>query len=335
MASRGPRLRHVLTSTPLRISFAGGGTDLSEFYRQDYGAVLSTAIDKYLYVQVKRHGTLFREQYRLNYSETETVDRLSAIRNDIARECLRLLKVEAPVYVSTVADVPASSGLGSSSTFAVGLLNALHALQGERVSVGQLAEEAAHIEIDVLQRPIGKQDHYAAAVGGLNYLSFYPDGRVTLEPLHLPDGTLDRLFDHILLFWTGIFRDAAGVLSDQRRNTPSQIANLTTIREHAVELRAQVQKGLDIREFGRLLGAGWQVKRKLAEGISNDQVDAWYQAACEAGALGGKLCGAGGGGFLLFIVPPEQQQDVRHALSSLKEVPIGYEAQGSRILFCE
>jgi D-glycero-alpha-D-manno-heptose-7-phosphate kinase len=335
MASRGPRLRHVLTSTPLRISFAGGGTDLSEFYQTGYGAVLSTAIDKYLYVQVKRHGPLFREQYRINYSETEIVDRLGAIRNDIGRECLKLLKVEAPVYISTVADVPASSGLGSSSTFAVGLLNALHALQGERVSVGQLAEEAAHIEIDVLKRPIGKQDHYAAAVGGLNHLSFHADGRVTLEPLYLPDGTVLRLFEHLLMFWTGIRRDAATVLTDQKRNTASQMANLTAMREQAEELRSLLQKGLDIGAFGRLLDAGWHLKRQLAEGISNDQVDAWYGMAKEAGALGGKLCGAGGGGFLLFVVNPENQQDVRHALSSLVELPIGYEAQGSRILFSE
>jgi D-glycero-alpha-D-manno-heptose-7-phosphate kinase len=325
----------VLTSTPLRISFAGGGTDLSEFYQQGYGAVLSSAIDKYLYVQVKRHGSLFREQYRLNYSETETVDRLSAIKNDIGRECLKLLKVEPPIYISTVADVPASSGLGSSSTFAVGLLNALHALQGERVSVGQLAEEAGHLEIDVLKRPIGKQDHYAAALGGLNYLSFHADGRVTLEPQHLPDGTIDRLFEHLLLFFTGIRRDAAEVLTDQKKNTASQMANLTAMREQAEELRALLQKGLDIHQFGNVLDAGWQLKRQLASGISNDQVDTWYKSAREAGAVGGKLCGAGGGGFLLFVVPPEHQQDVRHALSGLKEVPLGYEAQGSRILFTE
>jgi D-glycero-alpha-D-manno-heptose-7-phosphate kinase len=325
----------VLTSTPLRVSFAGGGTDLSEFYQQSYGAVLSTSIDKFLYVQVKRHGKLFHEQYRLNYSETETVDRLSAIKNDIGRECLRLLKVEAPVYISTVADVPASSGLGSSSTFAVGLLNALHVLQGERVSVGQLAEEAAHIEIDVLKRPIGKQDHYAAAVGGLNYLHFYADGRVTIEPLSLPEGTIDRLFDHLLLFWTEMRRDAAAVLVDQKRNTSNQMANLTTMREQATAQRELLQKGLDILEFGRLLDEGWQLKRQLAHGISNSQVDTWYQSARDAGAIGGKLCGAGGGGFLLFIVPPEHQQDVRHALGGLKEVPLGYEAQGSRILFSE
>jgi D-glycero-alpha-D-manno-heptose-7-phosphate kinase len=335
MASRERRLKHVLTSTPLRISFAGGGTDLSEFYQQGYGAVLSTAIDKYLYVQVKRHGPLFREQYRLNYSETEIVDRLGAIRNDIARECLRLLKIEAPIYISTVADVPASSGLGSSSTFAVGLLNALHALQGERVSVGQLAEEAAHIEIDVLGRPIGKQDHYAAAVGGLNYLSFRADGRVTLEPQHAPDGTVDRLFERLLMFWTGIRRDAAAVLASQKRNTASQMESLTAMREQAEELRALLQSGIDFEAFGRVMDAGWRLKRQLADGITTEQVDDWYRRACEAGALGGKLCGAGGGGFLLFLVPPEHQQDVRHALTGLVELPIGYEPQGSRVLFSE
>ncbi|MCX5713287.1 MAG: GHMP kinase, partial [Candidatus Omnitrophica bacterium] len=172
----------ITTRTPLRVSFAGGGTDLPSFYEKQYGAVLSSAINKYLYVTVKRHGKLFKENYRLNYSESENAQSLNEVKNAIARECIRFLKVEPPIYISTVADLPASSGLGSSSSFAVGLLNALHAFKGERPSAGHLAEEAACIEIEILKHPIGKQDHYAAAFGGINYICFLRDGGVSIEP---------------------------------------------------------------------------------------------------------------------------------------------------------
>src|SRR5271170_4751491 len=176
--SRPPKM--VLTRTPLRVSFAGGGTDLSDFYERDYGAVLSTAIDQYIYVTVKRHGDIFDEKVRLNYSKSEGVVSVDAVKNNIARECLRFLQIDPPIYISTVGDLPASTGLGGSSSFAVGLLNALHAFRGERVSAGQLAEEACHIEIEVLKEPIGKQDQYAAAFGGLNFLRFSPGGGVTV-----------------------------------------------------------------------------------------------------------------------------------------------------------
>ena len=335
MAEPGSKPNLIVTRTPLRLSFAGGGTDLAEYYERDFGAVLSTAIDQYLYVTLKPHGRLFDEKFRLNYSETEQVDTLDSMKNDIARECLRLLSVDPPIYISTVSDVPASSGLGSSSSFAVGLLNALHAMRGERPSAGRLAEEAAHVEIDVLKRPIGKQDHYAAAFGGLNYFCFLPDGRVTLEPQHPPNGSLDRLFDHILMFSTGIWRDAGEVLIEQRLNTGLNLENLTTMRSHAQHLRSVIQNGFRPEEFGEVMDAGWQLKRQLATGISNDQIDAWYHRAREAGAWGGKLAGAGGGGFLALIAPPERHEDVRHALSDLKDVRVSYESQGSRLLFVE
>src|SRR5437899_522903 len=196
-ASRShPRI--VVTRTPLRVSFAGGGTDLADFYERDYGAVFSTAIDKYIFVTVKRHHELFNEPIRINYSSTELVDSLDHIRNNIAREALRLLKIDPPIYISTVGDVPASTGLASSSSFAVGLLNALHAYRGERVSPGQLAEEATKIEIDVLKEPIGKQDQYAVAFGGLNFFRFNPGGAVVVEPVRVRNNFLDELFDHIL-----------------------------------------------------------------------------------------------------------------------------------------
>lgn len=322
----------VVTRTPLRVSFAGGGTDLPSFYEREYGAVLNTTINQYLYVTVKRHGELFDEGFRLNYSQTETVVRLDEIKNNIARECLRFLNIEPPVYISTIADLPEFSGLGSSSSFAVGLLNALHAYRGERVSAGQLAEEASHIEIGILRRPIGKQDHYAAAFGGLNLFSFMPDGSVRVEPQHLADNALPRLFDHLLMLWTGIQRDAGSVLREQNENTPSKRAALQTMRGHAQQLQVLARNGLDPLEVGRVLDATWQLKRQLASTITNDRIDAWYRRAKGAGAVGGKICGAGGGGFLLLLAPHERRAAVRQALGEMTEVPIRYEAQGSRVL---
>ena len=335
MADLGSTPNLIVTRTPLRLSFAGGGTDLAEYYQRDFGAVLSTAINQYLYVTLKQHGGLHEEKYRLNYSETEQVDTLDSIKNDIARECLRMVSVDPPIYISTVADVPSSSGLGSSSSFAVGLLNALHALRGERPSAGRLAEEAAHVEIDVLQRPIGKQDHYAAAFGGLNYFCFLPDGRVNLEPQYLPDEYLEQLFDHLLMFSTGIWRDASDILREQKRNTGINLEHLTTMRSHAQQLRGVIQNGFRPEEFGTVMDAGWQLKRQLADGVSNERIDTWYQRARYAGAWGGKLAGAGGGGFLAFMAPPQRHDDVRRALSDLKEVRVSYEPHGSRVLLGE
>ena len=324
----------VVTKTPLRVSFAGGGTDLPGFYEREYGAVLSTTIDKFLYVTVKRHGALF-EPIRLNYSETELVERVEEIRNGIARECLRSLRIDPPIYISTVADLPEFSGLGSSSAFAVGLLHALHAYQGRRVSAGQLAEEAAHIEIDVLKRPIGKQDHYAAAFGGLNLFCFMPDGSVTVEPQQPARGGLDRLLEHSLMLWTGIRRDAGAVLSEQQQNTSGRLDELQAMRQHAKQLQALMRNGFDPLEFGLILDQTWQLKRRLASTISSPRIDAWYDRARAAGAVGGKICGAGGGGFLLLIMPRDRREAVRAALQELTEVRIGYEAQGSRLLFVE
>jgi D-glycero-alpha-D-manno-heptose-7-phosphate kinase len=330
-ASHTPRI--VVTRTPLRVSFAGGGTDLADFYERGYGAVFSTAIDKYIYVTVKRHSELFNEPIRINYSSTEQVDTIDEIKNNIARECLRFLGVQPPIYISTVGDLPASTGLAGSSSFAVGLLHALHAYRGERVSPGQLAEEATHIEIIVLKEPIGKQDQYAAAFGGLNFFRFNPGGAVTVEPLRMQGTFLDDLFEHILMFWTGIQRDASSVLSEQKQNIPAKLAFLEKMRAHAHQLQQCAGAGpFDPAAFGRVLHESWQLKRQLASSISSSQIDAFYERAMKAGAEGGKICGAGNGGFLLFIVRPEKKSAVRNALSDLLEVPIRFEAHGSRVL---
>ena len=329
-SNRLPRL--VVTRTPLRISFAGGGTDLPGFYTREYGAVLSTAIDKHLYVTVKPHGRLFHENFRLNYSEAEHATTLDDIKNHIARECLRLLAIEPPLYISTIADLPEFSGLGSSSSFAVGLLHALHALRGEQISAGQLAEEAAHIEIDVLKRPVGKQDHYAAAFGGMNFFRFQPDGSVTVESQRATEGVLETLFDHLLMFWTGIRRDASTILTEQQQNTDTNWPLLQQMRAHAQQLQMQMRNGFDPQHFGEILDQSWQLKRQLTSNMSNERIDTWYARAKAAGAVGGKICGAGAGGFLLFVVAAQHQARVRQALGDLTEAPIRYEAHGSRVL---
>ena len=329
--SETPRI--VVTRTPLRVSFAGGGTDLAGFYEQDYGAVFSTAIDKYIHVTVKRHSELFNEPIRINYSVTEMVDEVGHIQNNIARESLRLLKIDPPIYISTVGDLPASTGLAGSSSFAVGLLQALHAYRGERVSPSQLAEEACHIEITVLKEPIGKQDQYAAAFGGLNFFRFNPGGAVTVEPVRVSSHFLGALFDHILMFWTGIQRDASSVLVEQQRNIPDKLSYLKKIRDHAHELQSLAGSGrFDPVAFGRVLHESWQLKRQLASAISSPKIDEYYERAMKAGAEGGKICGAGNGGFLLFMVKPEKQPAVRQTLAQLLEVPVRYEVQGSRVL---
>ncbi len=323
----------VLTRTPLRISFAGGGTDLEDFYKRGYGAVLSTAIDKYIYVTVKRHGEVFSERIRLNYSRSEAVQQIDEIENNIARECLRFLQIDPPIYISTVGDLPASTGLGGSSAFTVGLLNALHAFRGERVSAGQLAEEACHIEIDVLKEPIGKQDQYIAAFGGLNFLCFNADGGVTVEPVRARNGTLKELFSHTMIFWTGHQRDTSKVLTEQKANTDQKLEQLYRMREHARRLQALTCNGhFDVLSFGEILDETWQLKRQLANTITNQQIDDWYEKARKAGACGGKICGAGGGGFLLMLVKPEFREGVRAALHDLPEVSVDFEAHGSQVI---
>lgn len=332
MASRHmPSL--IVTRTPLRVSFAGGGTDLPAFYEKEDGAVFSSAITAYVYVTVKRHSELFNEPIRVNYSKSEQVNRIDEIENNIARECLRFMGIDPPIYVSTVGDVPASTGLGGSSAFAVGLLNALHALRGERVSAGQLAEEASHIEIDVLGEPIGKQDQYAAAFGGLNVLCFRSDGTVTVEHQRLSDAVRTELFGSLMLFWTGHQRDAASVLSEQQANVSRRFEELVAMRDQVWQLRELVANGhLDVASFGAILHEGWCRKRRLASGITTSQIDRWYEQARAAGALGGKLCGAGGGGFLLLVVPPERQAAVRRALAGLQELAVGHEPHGSQVV---
>ena len=323
----------IITRTPLRISFAGGGTDFPDFYSHDHGAVLSTTIDKYVYVMVKRHSPLFYEPIRLNYSETELAATLEQVNNGIVRESLRFLGITEPIYISTIADLPSGSGLGSSSSFAVGLLNALHTMRGERVSSWQLAEEACRVEIEMLYKPIGKQDQYAAAYGGMNFIRFEKDGHVSITSVRSDRSALRFLFEHVMLFWTGLSRTSESILAEQKHRTDRNIAYLGEMRQLAVRLHEMLGNGFDPEETGALLHHSWQLKRRLASTITTGKIDELYERGIAAGALGGKLCGAGGGGFLMFIVRPERRRALIEAMAGLEYVPVQYEESGSTVLF--
>lgn len=328
------RLGAVTTMTPQRISFVGGGTDLSLFYKDCDGEVISSAINQYVYVTVKRHSPLFQEEYRLSYSKTEHTNKLDDIENGIARECLKLVPVETPLYIATVADLPASSGLGSSSSFCVGLLHALHVLKDEQVSPGQLAEEACEVEINVLGNPIGKQDQYAAAFGGLNHLTFKSNGRVEIDPLVLQNNLINEIFENSTLIWSGIQRKASSVLSKQNKNIKSKIDSYKSLIEasrYCKELFLHPPEDFLVK-FGELLNKTWETKKSLEASISSSGIDDIHAYIKLLGGYGGKLSGAGGGGFFFEIIPKELYPAVLNHYGSSKVLQVSYEPLGSRVL---
>lgn len=290
------------------------------------------AIRQYIYVTVKRHSPLFGERYRISYSETEHVDSLSEIQNDIVRACIELVGVDEPLFVATASDLPAMSGLGSSSSFAVGLLNALHLLIGETVSAGQLAEEACEVELGMLGKPIGKQDQYAAAYGGLNAFEFRVDGRVSVDTLTLDPQTFN-LLDGLVMLWTGVQRTAASVLEEQNHRTVENYDSLCGLVQLAESFKAQLIGGnLTSAKLGEFLTTGWALKRELASNVTSEFLDKTFEECIAAGALGGKLLGAGGGGFLLMCVPQDDQERFEKSLAHLSIVPVQLEVRGSQVL---
>ena len=324
----------IITRTPLRISFAGGGSDFPAVYRHGFGAVVATAINKYMYITVNRK---FDEKIRASYSITEMVDRVDDLKHELIREALRMTGIAGGIEITSISDIPSrGTGLGSSSTYTVGLLHALHAFAGRHAGAKRLAEEACAIELDRLGKPIGKQDQYIAAYGGLQFVRFEPDG-VLIEPL-LPGEAFRRdLEAHLVLLYTGLTRRADSILAEQRRNLEDGDATLDDamrLRDLALDLRTAV---LDRRigAVGEILDAGWKIKRGLASGISNPQIDEWYDRARAAGAIGGKLVGAGGGGFLLLFAPPRDQPRIVERLPELRRIPIQLEPFGSRIIYVE
>jgi D-glycero-alpha-D-manno-heptose-7-phosphate kinase len=332
MAGAHSSLRPMIVSrTPLRISFVGGGTDLPDFYETHGGAVVSTTVDKWIHVIV---APRFEGDVRVSYSKTEIVDSAAEVEHELVREAMRMTGVPRGVEIVTLADVPSrGTGLGSSSTVTVGLLNALYAFQGVYKSPLQLAEEAAKIEIEVLGKPIGRQDQYAAAAGGFNLIEFLPrSGGVRLEPIVCPPETLKELQRSLLLFYTGRERSASDVLGEQRRAVLNgrAVDALQRMRDLALELRERLGAG-DTQALGALLGENWELKRKLAEGISDEAVDRLYAAAMDAGAAAGKILGAGAGGFLLVVAAPERHTAVRRALQELRELPLRFASRGTHI----
>jgi D-glycero-alpha-D-manno-heptose-7-phosphate kinase len=320
----------IITQTPLRISFLGGGTDFRGFYEREEGCVLSSAIDKYIFVIVKER---FDNKIRVGYTRTEMVDSLGDVQHNLVREALRQTGITQGIEVATMGDIPsAGTGLGSSSTVTVGALNALHQHLGEVQDAATLAREACKIEIDTLGQPIGKQDQYIVAYGGLCFIHFKPDGTVLVEKVRLSDEARRWLGRHLMLFYTGITRSAGSVLKEQVSNINDRFEVLCKMKQLAVQARACLEQHA-FNEFGELLHQGWEYKKQLASGISNGRIDAMYSAARQVGAIGGKISGAGGGGFLLLYCPVERQNDVRKALASLRELPFTLERDGSKVIF--
>ena len=314
--------------TPFRISFAGGGSDLKTFYQTNPGCVVSTSINKYMYLFV--HPS-FDEMTQVKYSQTELVTEIDEIRHPIVRETLRIFGLKG-VDISSIADIPAGTGLGSSSSFTVGLLNALYGYIGKEATTEQLAREACRLEIDILKEPIGRQDQYAAAYGGLNLISFYGDESVTVEPITIAAEAYSELEDNLLMFFTGSVREAGKILSDQARNmaNPRERQNLVRMTELARQLRDSLTNG-DIDDMGFILDENWQLKKSLSSKVSQSHIDDFYEVAKKNGALGGKLLGAGGGGFFLVYCRKEDQEKLRRALH-LREMNFALDRLGTRII---
>lgn len=320
----------IITQTPYRVSFAGGGTDLPAFYEQEYGAVLSMGVAHHMYVTVSPR---FDKTTRVAYTRVEIADGIDKLDHTIAREALRMTGLGDHLEITTVGDVPAGTGMGSSSSLAVGLMNALYAYKGQVTSPGLLAKNACDIEIDILGKPIGRQDQYAAAYGGVNYIRFNPDHSVDVEPVPCDPAFLKALEDHIILLYTDQQRDADVILKKQSEGSRDKMSVLRDMRDLAGELRTTMGGQGDLEDFGRILHEGWLLKRSLGFGISNAGVDEWYNVARANGAMGGKLLGAGGGGFLLVMAPPEKHDAIRAACGHPRELPFRIDRRGSRVIF--
>lgn len=320
----------IITKTPLRISFVGGGTDISDYYRHSGGAVVSAGINKYIYITV---NPKFDGSIRVSYSKTEIVPEVEDLQHEIVKACMQMVGITGGIEITSIADIPAGTGLGSSSSFTVGLLNALYAYTGSALSAEELARRACEIEIDILKHPIGKQDQYAAAYGGLNYFGFGPDETVTRQRIWLSDVDMRKMTGSLLLFYTGITHDANAILTEQKKMTEDKLDVLDYMKEQAEKMsRTLLTSGYD-SGFGDALRDGWNMKRSISSVISNTKVDTLYESAMQAGARGGKLLGAGGGGFLLFYVEPEKQEAVRKAMTGLQEVEFHVTRYGSRVVY--
>jgi D-glycero-alpha-D-manno-heptose-7-phosphate kinase len=323
----------IISRTPLRVSFVGGGSDLPAFYRRHGGAVLSTAIDKYVYVTVSKK---FDEAIRVAYSKTEEAQSVDEIRHPIFRAALKLFSCSGGIEITTVADVPShGTGMGTSSSFCVGLLSALAAFQNRLMSRDELSELSCRVEIEMCGEPIGKQDQYSAAFGGFNLIEFRPDESVTVSPIAMSRSTRERLERRLLLFYTGLGRRASSILAEQATAVASDEdiqGLLVRMVKLAYSLRDELTKG-NLHSFGEILHENWMLKRALSDKISSASIDAWYETARKNGAVGGKLLGAGGGGFLMFYAEESRHQDIVCSLAPLRQLAFKFESLGSMIIF--
>jgi len=324
----------IISRAPVRISLGGGGTDLKSYYSKYGGFLIAGGIDKYIFISANKR---FYDSIRLSYSQTEIVDNVADIKHHIFKAALRLLNIDSGIELVSVADVPANCGLGTSSSFTVSLLNALHAYKRDFVTQKQLAEEACHIEIDVLQEPIGKQDQYIAAFGGITCLTFEKNGDVLVEALKISDEALDQMESNIALFYTGIERSASEILSEQdeksKKDDPQVIENLHKIKEIGLQTRKALESG-NVDEFGELLHVHWETKRKRSQKMSDPFIDECYDVARRNGALGGKLIGAGGGGFFMFYCHNSDKPKLSRAMKKMKLKPMRFrfDFEGAKIL---
>ena len=320
----------IITQTPLRISLLGGGTDFPSFFHRHGGAVLSMGIDKYVYVIVKER---FDDLIYVNYSRKEIVSSVDELKHDLVREAMRMAGVKQGVEITSLADVPSEgSGLGSSSSITVGLLNALHAYTGNQVTAEQLARDACRIENEILGRPMGVQDQYIAAYGNLRFIEFRQDGSVQVQSVSMTEAQKRKLVSNLLLFYTGRTRRSAPILKKQRANIAVRRQQLVSLLDLALRARASVERN-SIDSLGQMLDESWSLKRQLAPGISLPEIDRMYELARGAGALGGKVSGAGGGGFLLLYCPRHVQDQVRESLSEYRELPFMLSRHGSKVIF--
>jgi D-glycero-alpha-D-manno-heptose-7-phosphate kinase len=325
----------IISRTPFRISFLGGGTDYPGWYRQHGGQVLSTTIDKYCYITCRHLPPFLEYRYRIAYSKVETCERIDQISHPAVRAVLQQLQIERGVEIHHDADLPARSGMGSSSSFTVGLLHALHALNGRMIGRRQLAAEGIHVEQEVLKETVGSQDQVIAAYGGLNHIVFHANDDITVNPITIPKERVRELNAHLMLFYTGIKRTASDVAASYVGNLEEKRRQLRILSSFVDEGIAILNGKAGIRSFGDLLHEGWEIKRSLGANVANPDVDRIYSQARGAGALGGKVTGAGGGGFFLLFVPPERQEAVRLALDHLINVPFQFDFSGSQIIFCD
>lgn len=320
----------IVVQSPLRVSFFGGGTDFADYYLREGGCVLSAAIDKYIFVTIKeRFGSLIR----VSYTKQEMVESVDDLQHELIREALKKTGITRGVEVTTMGDIPTEgSGLGSSSTVTVGALQAMYLYQGENPSASQLAREACEIEIDRLRKPIGIQDQYIAAFGGLRFIEFYTDGHVRVQRVDVSEAVARRLNESLLLFFTGVTRKADNVLLEQKHNIKDRLTVLRQMKAMAVNARDALLEG-QVEPLGELMHEAWLLKKQLASQVSNPHIDALYDAARQAGAIGGKITGAGGGGFLLLFCPQGKREAVRAALPQLQELPFRIAYDGAKVIF--